>query len=85
MPMFTKKPVTIEARRYRHGASDAELVVAWCGGSQTDAGCTIRTLGWDHLASHGDWIIKGIHGRFYPCKPNVFDATYSPAQVGPTK
>ena len=45
-------------------------------------GLTIPTLedGTDkrakHIASIGDWIIKGIHGEFYPCKPDIFEATY---------
>ena len=31
-------------------------------------------------ASPGDWIIKGVKGEFYPCKPDIFDATYEPVQ-----
>ena len=48
-------------------------------------GLTIKTLedGNDgrakHVASVGDWIIKGVHGEFYPCKPDIFAATYEPA------
>ena len=41
---------------------------------------TIPTLEGDHIAKHGDWIIKGVHGEFYPCKPDIFDATYEPAE-----
>lgn len=37
---------------------------------------TIPTLEGDHLARHGDYIIKGIKGEFYPCKPDIFEATY---------
>ena len=37
---------------------------------------TIPTLEGDHVARHGDWIIKGIQGEFYPCKPDIFEATY---------
>lgn len=37
---------------------------------------TIPTLEGDMTASVGDWIIKGINGEFYPCKPDIFDATY---------
>lgn len=29
-----------------------------------------------HIATEGDWIIKGVHGEFYPCKPDIFNATY---------
>jgi len=37
---------------------------------------TIPTLEGDHVAKHGDYIIKGIKGEFYPCKPDIFDETY---------
>ena len=37
---------------------------------------TIPTLEGDHIAKHGDWIIKGVKGEFYPCKPDIFAATY---------
>ena len=37
---------------------------------------TIPTLEGDHIAKHGDWIIKGVHGEFYPCKPDIFAKTY---------
>ncbi|WP_420961085.1 hypothetical protein [Brucella sp. IR073] len=37
---------------------------------------TIPTLECDHIARHGDWIIKGVKGEFYPCKPDIFEATY---------
>lgn len=32
-----------------------------------------------HVADPGDWVIKGIKGEFYPCKPDIFAATYEPA------
>jgi hypothetical protein len=37
---------------------------------------TIPTLEGDHRASVGDWIIRGVKGEFYPCKPDIFSATY---------
>jgi len=37
---------------------------------------TIPTLEGNHIAKHGDWIIKGVKGEFYPCKPDIFDMTY---------
>ena len=37
---------------------------------------TIPTLEGDHIAKHGDYIIKGVNGEFYPCKPDIFEATY---------
>lgn len=39
---------------------------------------TIATLEGDMTASAGDWIIRGVKGKFYPCKPDIFDATYVP-------
>lgn len=40
---------------------------------------TISTLEGEHIARHGDWIIKGVQGEFYPCKPDIFAATYEAA------
>jgi len=37
---------------------------------------TIPTLEGNHIAKHGDYIIKGVQGEFYPCKPDIFEATY---------
>jgi hypothetical protein len=37
---------------------------------------TIPTLEGDHIAKHGDYIIKGVNGEFYPCKPDIFEKTY---------
>ncbi len=39
-------------------------------------GLVIKTLEGEHLASIGDYIIKGVQGEFYPCKPNIFKQTY---------
>lgn len=36
----------------------------------------IKTLEGDMLATAGDYIIKGVQGEFYPCKPDIFEATY---------
>ena len=55
-----------------------------CGevGDESGAGwieVTIPTMEGDMIANHGDWIIKGVKGEFYPCKPDIFSATYEPA------
>lgn len=42
----------------------------------------IYTLEGPMRAAIGDWIIKGVQGEFYPCKPDIFDATYEPVDVG---
>lgn len=74
--MFKKKPVVIEARQYTRNGLEAEEVAKWCGGTQTDDGVIIKTLEGDHLGNYGDWIIKGVKGEFYPCKPDIFEQTY---------
>ena len=78
MKKYRKKPVVIEAREYTRNGLEAEKVAAWCGGDQTDEGLIIHTLEGDHLANYGDMVIKGVAGEFYPCKPDIFCATYEP-------
>ena len=43
---------------------------------QTDVEMIIPTLEGDMIASPGDWIITGVHGEKYPCKPDIFEKTY---------
>lgn len=43
---------------------------------------TIHTLEGDHVVSEGDWIIQGVHGELYPCKPDIFAETYEEAEHG---
>lgn len=73
---------------------DGIALAEWCGGvsylmTQGDEpayrGCefigphiSIRTLEGTHAAEPGDWIIRGVAGEFYPCKPDIFEATYEP-------
>lgn len=82
MSYYRKKPVVIEAMRYPglREMAEASLVLAWLDehGVQHrhDKGLIIPTLEGDHRADPGDWIIKGVQGEFYPCKPDIFDATY---------
>ena len=76
MAKFRKKPVEIEAKQYTRNGLEAEQVADWCNGTQTDNGCEIETLEGVMLANYGDWIIKGVNGEFYPCKPDIFEKTY---------
>jgi hypothetical protein len=86
MGMFRKKPVVIEARQIT-GYTDMlglDGIAAWCGGwvTQVDPGpafLMIPTLEGTMRGDVGDWIIKGVNGEFYPCKPDIFDKTYEPA------
>lgn len=44
-------------------------------------GLVIKTLEGEHLANIGDYIICGVHGEFYPCKPDIFRKTYEEVEV----
>ncbi len=44
--------------------------------NKVKGGLIIKTLEGEHIASIGDYIIKGVNGEFYPCKPDVFEKTY---------
>lgn len=57
-------------------ARQSDEFSAHCGELGPYIELTIPTLEGDHIAKHGDWIIKGIASEFYPCKPDIFEATY---------
>ena len=86
MPKFRKKPVVIEAWRWDETTMMREALEARGMRSASHDGhtgrpneCTnlrIRTPEGAMTASPGDWIIRGIKGEFYPCKPDIFEATY---------
>lgn len=90
MNKYRKKPVVIEADRWLghvEGREDAlvryfrrpdipsESACPACGLTMHIHGF-IDTLEDGHRVCPGDWVIKGIAGEFYPCKPDIFDATY---------
>lgn len=75
---YRKKPVVIEAIEYS-GARDIDVIDFTNNTARYDRfeNCLIiPTLEGDHRASPGDYIIKGVKGEFYPCKPDIFEATY---------
>lgn len=79
MPKFQKKPVVIEAVQWT--LKNAEEVEAFLGRPfrVTEYGSThvlIETLEGTMLAAPDDWIICGVQGEFYPCKPDIFEQTY---------
>ena len=91
---FRKKPVVISALKWTgknlHDVTvfsegllhiDTVSVDTWENyqDSVRRNGLWIKTLEGLHLASIGDWIIKGVHGEFYPCKPDIFAKTYEEA------
>lgn len=81
---FRKKPVVIEAYQWTGKTlSDRDEFVkdsgfpCWGLGALNNAtGMIIPTLEGDHIAKTGDWIIKGVSGEYYPCKPDIFEKTY---------
>jgi len=74
---FRKKPVVIDATQWfkmgDHPAVEESLANAQFG--------WIDTLEGGHIVSSGDWIITGVKGEHYPCKPDIFEATYEPVEV----
>lgn len=96
MPKFRKKPVVIEAvqleNNYQSIYNAVEFVFhigmetsiiganATVADVQEKGGLDIPTLEGDMKASFGDYIIKGVNGEFYPCKPDIFAKTYEPVE-----
>ena len=82
MPKYRKKPVVIEAIQLTEDNIDA--LIKFCGEkikSHPLTGVVIETLEGNMLASKGDYIIKGVKGEFYPCKPDIFEATYDAIEI----
>ncbi|MEO1035243.1 MAG: hypothetical protein AAFX44_06745 [Pseudomonadota bacterium] len=81
---YRKKPVVIEAMQLPERDIDpSDELVEWLsqipnGHSSYDQTFEILTLEGAMTAAPGDYIIKGVKGEFYPCKPDIFEATYDP-------
>lgn len=83
---YRKKPVVIEAIQFT-GNNCFEILKfmgrannIWEADLNPTDHPTIYTLEGDMSTSPGDWIIKGIKGEFYPCKPDIFALTYEPIE-----
>ena len=76
MKKYRKKPVVIEACQFN--GKNIRDIFSWMKTRRSMNGNTlvIHTLEGDMYASPGDWIICGVHGEFYPCKPDIFNETY---------
>ena len=75
---YRKNPVAIEAVQYTGlNSAEIELFTGQPIGKETGKPIVIKTLEGEHIASLGDYIIKGVKGEFYPCKPDIFAETYS--------
>jgi hypothetical protein len=79
---YRKKPVVIDAMQLDAQDYDGMCQIAgWCGGRPIDAGghvLAIDTLEGTMYADPGDWIVRSVQGEFYPCKSDIFEATYEP-------
>lgn len=90
---FRKKPVVIEAMQVLDDVREHAEICKWAEGhtpegevipvvmSRFDSHLIIHTLEGTMHAQLGDWIIRGVQGEFYPCKPDIFDATYDPVEL----
>ncbi len=71
---YRKKPVEIEAVQWD---GNIEPILDWCvSASHKNGELYIRTLEGEMHATLRDYIIKGVKGEFYPCKPDIFELTY---------
>ena len=96
MSMYRKKPAVVDARQFSGLSTiiDVYRLADWCGGTfdhDTHPGQEQKTYYWSisiptlegtMRATIGDWIIKGVQGEFYPCKPDIFEATYESVGTG---
>ena len=85
---YRKKPVVIEAELYKPGLEDgyncsdldSDICQGECGCWCSEWTPWIDTLEGKHFISEGDYIITGVKGDRYPCKPDIFMMTYEPVE-----
>lgn len=87
---FRKRPVVIEAMQVMDDIRQHIRICEWAKSvtpdgkvvpvvmSRFDTTLLIHTLEGTMTADLGDWIIRGVQGEFYPCKPDIFEETYEP-------
>lgn len=77
MPKYRKKPIVIEAIQYRGCVADISEIFLDIGIHRKDIDCCyIETLEGTMRCDITDYVIKGIKGEFYPCKADIFEASY---------
>jgi hypothetical protein len=86
MSKWRKKPVVVEAFKWTGGPDQTEDPEWICEAIKNRTvrfesdSLLIDTLEGTHRANYGDYIIQGIQGELYPCKPDIFEATYEPLE-----
>lgn len=86
---YRKKPVVIEAIQFT-GQESADEIMRWAGtppvlldidpANGLCLAINVETLEGTMRAIRSDWIIRGVAGEFYPCRPDIFAATYEPVE-----
>ena len=81
---YRKKPVVIEAVQFTDDDYGTLCAIGHLGlepiVKHNPTRIEIETLEGVMVASVGDYIIKGVNGEFYPCKPDIFEKTYEPVE-----
>lgn len=90
MAKYQKKPLVIDAYQYNGNFVDApgwiadaildNVIFVMHDKHYNNRSTHIRTLEGDHIVSFGDYIIRGIKGELYPCKPDIFEMSYDLAE-----
>ena len=78
---YRKKPVVVEAIQFDGSEESFNKCRKFAGDNfyydyQVSPTTRVKTLEGEVGCSVNDWIIKGVKGEFYPCKPDIFEATY---------
>lgn len=87
MARYRKKPIVVEAVQWREDGDHLKVIPYRNRAGITNNRCKhcekplffhgwIQTLEGGHIVCSGDYIIKGVKGEFYPCKPDIFEQTY---------
>lgn len=80
MKKYVKKPVVIDAEQFviwdKNKIPPFITIMGVTYPVNRDCTIVVPTLEGQHIASNLDWIIKGVKGEFYPCKPDIFELTY---------
>ena len=82
---YRKKPIVIDAVQWLGTKTSWDEIMAmgdvpWKPGQMGSKSFIITTLEGDYAVSNGDFVIRGVAGEFYPCKPDIFENTYELAE-----
>jgi hypothetical protein len=82
MVKFRKRTIIVDAIQWDGNIDEIWQAFGTAEVSKEDDRLFISTLEGEITASVGDWIIRGVAGELYPCKPDIFDKTYEPVESG---